>query len=69
MSLKLRAKGVWYIIKLNKKAYAMGAITSTPATPETPAKGGNKDKINKVITRLVTLRIKKETKKLIEKLL
>jgi hypothetical protein len=47
----------------------MGVIASTPAIPETLAKGGNKDKINKVTMRLVTLRVKKETEKLIEKLL
>jgi gag-polypeptide of LTR copia-type len=69
MSLKLRAKGVWYVVELDKKAYATGATFSAPSTPETPAEGSNKDKVDEVTAKLASLKIEKDSEKLAEKLL
>ncbi len=68
MSLKLCAKGVWYVVELDKKAYAIGGMASIPAIPETPAKGKGKDKVDEVIAGLANLKIERDSEKLAEKL-
>ncbi len=65
MTLKLKAKGVWYVVEMDKSTYI---IVSTPATPETPTEGKGKDKVDEVTAGMAKLNIEKDSDKLAEKL-